>query len=169
MRVPQALSSSVSLAVVLAVANLGSPGCSSSGTVVALTVTSGDGVVQVSTIRVTITPASGAAIMQDFTPPMKDSGAIATPFFQRLSLPSGADGPATLLAEAVDSSGAAYAGGRTDVRIEKNHAVAAQVMLTVGGPPPPPSDGGADAGGASDAGDARAVTDAGSGTGDTGG
>jgi hypothetical protein len=124
----------VGLAVGFAVAGLTAAGCSSSDTTLALTITSGEGVVQVSHIRVVITPASGSEITKELVPPTTD-GAIVTSFFERLSLPESADGPANVRVDALNASGASYAWGTTTAQIEKNHAVAAQVKLTVGGPP----------------------------------
>jgi hypothetical protein len=170
MRPPKARSLSVGVAGALAIASLGALRCSSSDTILALTITSGDGVVAVSKIHVTITPASGSPIEKDFTPPTTD-GAIQMSFFERIGLPDSAEGEATVRADALDASNNSYAWGTTPTTIEKNHTVAAHVKLTVGGPPPA-TDGGADAmggagggGAGGGAGGGPAGADGGAGTG----
>ena len=140
MRPPKARSLSVGLAGALGFLSLTATSCSSSNTILALTITSGPGVVAVSSIHVTITPRSGSDITKDFAPPTTD-GAIVMSFFERLTLPDSAEGEASVRADALDSGGTSYAAGVTTANIEKGHTVAAQVKLTVGGPPPP--DGGA--------------------------
>ncbi len=148
MRPPKARSLSVGLAGALAVASLGALSCSSSDTILALTITSDSAVGAVSKLRVTIKaepPATFGDIMQEVDPqtmPADAGPVIKSSFFVRLTLPESTDGPATVLVDALNSSGAAFAGGRGDAVIQKNHVVAAQVKLTVGGPPPE-TDGGA--------------------------
>jgi len=137
---------SVGLAGALAVASLGALGCSSSDTILALTVSSASDVLVVSKLRVTI-KAEPPATFPDIPPqeivpqtmPPADAGppVIKSSFFTRLTLPENTDGPATVVVEALDASGMSFAGGRGTANIEKHHVVAAQVMLTVGGPPPP--------------------------------
>jgi len=139
MRPPKARLLSVGLAGALGFLSLTATSCSSSNTILALTITSGPGVVAVTSIRVTITPQSGSDITKDFAPPTTD-GAIVMSFFERLTLPDSAEGEASVRADALDSGGTSYAAGVTTANIEKGHTVAAQVKLTVGGPPPP--DGG---------------------------
>ncbi len=157
MRPPKARSLSVGLAGALAVASLGALSCSSSDTILALTITSASDIGAVSKLRVTITPQPPATfpeIMQTVDPQTMpaDAGAvIKSSFFVRLTLPESTDGPATVLVEALDAAGNPYAGGRGDAAIQKDHAVAAQVSLTVGGPPPE-TDGGAGGAGGSGAG-----------------
>src|SRR6185312_10511892 len=146
MRPPKARSLSVGLAGALAVASLGALGCSSSDTILALTVSSASDVLVVSKLRVTI-KAEPPATFPDIPPqeivpqtmPPADAGppVIKSSFFTRLTLPENTDGPATVVVEALDASGMSFAGGRGTANIEKHHVVAAQVMLTVGGPPPP--------------------------------
>ncbi len=142
MRPPKARSLIIGLAGALGVLSLGVAGCSSSDTVLALTVMAGSGVEQVAKIHVIVTPKSGAPVTADYTPPMKDGGAIVASFFERISLPDSADGDAGVEADALDAAGAKLAWGTTVAHIEKNHAVAAQVTLLIGGPPPS-TDGGA--------------------------
>ncbi len=157
MRPPKARTLSVGLAGALAVASLGALSCSSSDTILALTITSASDVGAVSKLRVTITPqppASFSEIMKEVDPqtmPADAGPVIASSFFVRLSLPESTNGPATVLVEALDAAGNAYAGGRGDAVIQKDHAVAAQVKLTVGGPPPE-TDGGVGGKGAGGAG-----------------
>ena len=118
MRPRKARSSSVGVAGALAIASLGALRCSSSDTILALTITSGDGVVAVSKIHVAVTPASGSPIEKDFTPPTTD-GAIQMSFFERIGLPDSAEGEATVRADALDASNTSYAWGTTHTTIEK--------------------------------------------------
>jgi len=156
MRPPKARSLSVGLAGALAVASVGALSCSSSDTILALTVSSASDVRAVSKLNVTITPvppATFAPIMQQVDPQTMKPDAeviIKSSFFVRLTLPESTDGPATVLVEALDANNAPFAGGQGPANIQKNHVVAAQVMLTVGGPPPP--DGGAGGTGAGEGG-----------------
>jgi hypothetical protein len=130
----------VALAGALGFLSVAAASCSSSDTVLALTIESGKGVVEVSKVRVTITPASGSAITSEYDPPTTD-GAIVTSFFERITLPESADGEAIVRADALDAGGNSYAWDVTNADIQKGHTVAAHVTLMVGGPPPP--DGGA--------------------------
>jgi hypothetical protein len=141
MRPPKARLLSVGFAGALGFLSVAATSCSSSDTILALTITSGTGVTQVSNIMVTITPHSGSTITKTFAPHVMDGGVIVMSFFERLSLPDSADGEATVRADALDASSNSFAAGVTTADIQKGHTVAAQVMLTVGGPPPP--DGGA--------------------------
>jgi len=154
MRPPKARTLSVGLAGALAVASLGALSCSSSDTILALTITSASDVGAVSKLRVTIKPQPPATFTDiakdDIIPqtmPADAGPVIKSSFFVRLTLPENTDGPATVLVDAIDANGTAFAGGRTDAQIQKDHTVAAQVMLTVGGPPPE-TDGGAGGAGA---------------------
>jgi hypothetical protein len=148
MRPPKARSLSVGFAGVLGFLGVVAASCSSGDTVLAVTVQVGSGVTEVSKIRVTITPASGSALTSDYTPPMKDGGAIAAPFFERITLPDSADGAAHVRVDALDASGNSFAWDMTTADIQKGHAVAAQVTLMVGGPPPPDGGAGGESGGA---------------------
>ena len=138
--------------------------CSSSTTTLALTVASGSDIVSVAKLHVTVAPAAGDNFVFDFTPPLVD-GAIRSSFFQRITLPGGLDGPATITVEARDTAGATTASGQTATTIVKNGAFAASVTLMPGGLPPP-GDGGADATdaihdvGSADAGDGGSALDA---------
>jgi hypothetical protein len=140
--------------------------CSSSDTILALTVNSGADIGAVGKLHVVVTPATGSAFTFDFAPPLID-GSIKASFFERIKLPSGFEGRATVTVEAQDAAQTTTAAARTEITIVKDGAVAASVMLMPGPLPPPPTDGGADAGdaapttdGGADAGDAAPGTDA---------
>jgi hypothetical protein len=152
MRPPKARSLRVGSVRALVLLGVAAASCSSSDTILAVTIQAGPGVVEVSKIRVTITPASGTAITSDYTPPMKDGGAIVSSFFERITLPDSAAGEATVRVDALDAGGSSFAWDTTTADIEKGHTVAAQVTLMVGGPPPP--DGGAGGGAGGEAGGA---------------
>jgi hypothetical protein len=128
--------------------------CSSSDTILALTVTSGADVTSVQSLLVAVTPDSGTAFTTTFAPPLVD-GSIKSSFFERIKLPSGLEGPATITVQA-QNAGQTVASGQTRSTIVKDGTIAASIMLMPGGLPPP-GDGGADAG---DAGDAGAGGDA---------
>jgi len=118
--------------------------CSSSDTILALTINSGADIGTVETLHVVVTPASGAAFTFDLPAPLVD-GSIKSSFFERIKLPSSLEGPATVTVEAQNAAHTTTASGQTQTTIVKDGAVAASVMLMPGGLPPP-GDGGADAG-----------------------
>jgi hypothetical protein len=142
--------------------------CSSSDTVLAVTVTSTADLqtsqAMLRQIRIRVTPSSGTAVEKVFDAPqmtvLVDGGveaggsefmAITSSFFERVPLPSGLSGPATVRVDAFmnsanPASAEGYAWGESPATIVKNGAAAAQVMLIVGGPKPAPPDGGADGG-----------------------
>ena len=134
--------------------------CSSSDTILALTVNSGADIGGAETLHVVVTPASGSAFTFDFAPPLID-GSIKSSFFERIKLPSGLEGPATVTVEAQNAAHTTTAAGRTETSIVKDGAVAASVTLMPGLLPPPPTDGGADAGDAGAGNDAPHDTGAG--------
>ena len=136
-----------------------SGGCSSSDTILALTIQSGMDLrtpnITISELRATVTPSSGAAYTTMFPPRtvvvLVDGGidaggseysTIQPSFFERLTLPSDFEGDATVRVDAFQAGASdSFAAGETTVDIRKNAATAASVTLTIGGPPPP--DGGA--------------------------
>jgi hypothetical protein len=126
--------------------------CSSSDTILALTVNSGADIGAVDTLHVVVTPTTGAPFTFDFAPPLID-GSIKSSFFQRIKLPSSLEGPATITVEAQNAAHTTTASGQTQTTIVKDGGIAASVMLMPGGLPPP-GDGGADGGDAGAAGDA---------------
>jgi hypothetical protein len=140
MRPPKARSLRVALAGAVGCLGLAVASCSSGDTILALTIQSGPGVTEVSSIHVTITPASGSAITSTYTPPTAD-GAIVSSFFERIKLPDSAAGEASVRVDALDAGGSSFAWDVTMADIQKGNTVAAHVTLMVGGPPPP--DGGA--------------------------
>jgi len=120
-------------------------GCSSSDTILALTINAGADIGTAETLHVVVTPASGTAFTFDFAPPLVD-GSIKSSFFERIKLPSSLEGPATVTVEAQNAAHTTTtASGQTQTTIVKDGAVAASVTLMPGGLPPP-GDGGADAG-----------------------
>jgi hypothetical protein len=140
--------------------------CSSSDTILALTINSSADIGAVETLHVVVTPASGTAFTRDFKPTLSD-GSLKSSFLERIKLPSGLQGPATVTVEARDAALTTKAAGRTQTTIVEDGAVAASITLMPGALPPPPGDGGtdaADAGAGSDA-DAGSDTSAGSDTG----
>jgi hypothetical protein len=140
------------LLAALAAAILQTPACSSNGdTVLALTINSTQADVGgPANLRVTITPTSGAAVMETFAPDLVDATIIMS-FFRRITL-NGLGGKVTITVEALDASGNAYLSAMTTADLVEHGAVAARVQLMVPVPEPDAgttSDGGAD--GAADA------------------
>jgi hypothetical protein len=131
--------------------------CSTSDTTLALTVNSGADIGAVDHLHVVVTPASGSPFVFDFKPPTTD-GAIVASFFERIKLPSGFRGPATVTVEAQSAAGTTTAAAVTTTDIVENGAVAASVTLKPGGLPVGGGDGGTDGG--ADAAGADAVGDA---------
>lgn len=123
--------------------------CSTSDTILALTIKSGADIGAVDKIQVKVTSTSGATFSDSFAPPTTD-GAIQASFYQRLTL-SSVSGPATITAEA-QRGGVTFAAGLTSVTIVKDGATAAAITLMLGGLPPP--DAGTDAGSDGGGGDA---------------
>jgi hypothetical protein len=117
--------------------------CSSSDTTLALTVNSGADIGAVDHLHVVVTPASGSPFLFDFKPPTTD-GAIVASFFERIKLPGGYRGPATVTVEAQSAAGTTRAAAVTTTDIVENGAVAASVTLKLGGLPVGGADGGID-------------------------
>ena len=115
--------------------------CSSSDTIVAVTVTSNADVGAVSKLVITVTPKAGSAMMSEFVPPSLD-GAILSSFFERVKVPSGVSGAATVRVDALDQAGVSFASGATDVNIISGGATTALVKVSRSGSMMP--DGGVD-------------------------
>jgi len=135
--------------------------CSDSETVVAVTINSGSEIGVVSRLRVTVTPMTGAAAVSELVPPADlDGGAILSSFFVRVNLPDDPEGPASILAQALDSAGTVIAVGTATTTLRSKGAVAASIMLTPGATPPAPDGGSSDPdGGTPDATDGGADSD----------
>jgi hypothetical protein len=131
-------------------------GCSSSDTIVAVTVSSNANVGAVSKLVITVTPMAGSALMSEFVPPSLD-GAILSSFFERVKIPSGISGAATVRVDALDQTGMSFASATTNVNIISGGATTALVKLSRAGSMMP--DGGVD-GAADSGGDTNAAVDA---------
>jgi hypothetical protein len=155
------------MVVVLSSALLvGTSACSSSDTILALTIQSGMDLrtpdVAINELRVTVTPGSGSPFTTTLTPRttvvLVDGGvdaggseytAIQASYFERITLPGDLSGDATVRVDALESGAStAFAAGETATDIRKGGATAASVMLTIGGPPPPDGGAGGSGGGA---------------------
>jgi uncharacterized membrane protein YgcG len=135
----------------LAAAISQTPACSSGDTVLALTINSSqEDVGGPANLRVTVTPTSGAPVMETFAPELVD-GAIISSFFRRITL-NGLSGEVDVTVDALDATGVAYLGAMTTAELVENGAVAARVNLKVAPPPEPDAgtspDGGGGGGGA---------------------
>jgi hypothetical protein len=150
------LGSILSLSVIAAVAPAA---CSSSNTVVALTINAPGGSMpvlglKIATIRVTYTPRSAAPPFTDsFAPSTDHDGGIIASFFHRSSLPSGMGGVNDVLVVGLDDGGATVAMGTTVVTVIDGMATTAAVALMVP-TSPPPADSGSDTAAADAAADA---------------
>jgi hypothetical protein len=140
------------VSAVLAAAILQTPACSNGDTVLALTINSTQmDVGGPANLRVTVTPTSGAPVIETFAPDLIDGEIIAS-FFRRITL-NGLKGEVSVTVDALDASGTAYLSAMTTAELVDKGAVAARVELKTPPPPQPdagtPSDGGgAGAGGA---------------------
>jgi hypothetical protein len=115
--------------------------CSSSDTIVAVTVSSSANVGAVSKLVITVTPKAGSATMAEFVPPSVD-GAILPSFFERVKIPSGISGAATVRVDALDQAGVSFAWGAADTNIISGGATTALVKVSRTGSMMP--DGGVD-------------------------
>ena len=130
-------------------------GCSSSDTIVAVTVSSNANVGAVSKLIITVTPKTGAETMSELVPPSFD-GAILSSFFERVKIPSGISGAATVRVDALDQAGKSFASGTSDVTIIGGGATTALVKVSRAGSMMP--DGGVD-GSVDSGGDTNAAAD----------
>ena len=103
--------------------------CSSSDTIVAVTVSSNANVGAVSKLVITVTPKAGSAMMSEYVPTSLD-GAIVPSLFERVKLASGTSGAATVRVDALDQSGTSFASGSTDITIIDGGATTALVKIS---------------------------------------
>ena len=116
-------------------------GCSNSDTIVAVTVSSNANVGAVSKLIITVTPKTGAETMSELVPHSFD-GAILSSFFERVKIPSGISGAATVRVDALDQAGMSFVSGTTNVNIISGGATTALVKVSRTGSMMP--DGGVD-------------------------